>query len=161
MSVDDYNLCVDEHADGLFRFILKNLRDSEKARDVVQEAFARMWERIDEIDPKKAKSYLFSTGYHAMIDGLRRDKKQGNFDEVNQREMAHSTQYSDLNEVLHMALNTLPEQQKAVVLLRDYEGYSYKEIGEICELSEAQVKVYIFRARKALKSYLVSIDNLV
>ncbi len=161
MTIDEYNRCVDAHADGLYRFMLKHVRDVEHARDLVQEAFAKMWVKIDDVDGAKAKSYLFSTGYNTMIDHIRRAKKQGNFDEVDQRSLSHDRQYSDLNEMLHQALETLPEVQKSVVLLRDYEGYSYDEIGEICKLSEAQVKVYIFRARKALKEYIGSIENLV
>ncbi len=161
MKVDDYNSCVELHADGLYRFMLKHVRDTEKARDLVQEAFAKMWVKVDEVDAAKAKSYLFSTAYHTMIDMIRREKKQGNFEEVDQRKLSHSAQYSDLNEKLHEALETLPATQKSVVLLRDYEGYSYQEIGEICNLSEAQVKVYIFRARKALKDYIGSLDVLI
>ncbi|MCA1752147.1 MAG: RNA polymerase sigma factor [Cryomorphaceae bacterium] len=161
MTVEEYNRCVDAHADGLYRFMLKHVRDVEQARDLVQEAFAKMWVKISDVDGAKAKSYLFSTGYHTMIDQIRRAKKQGNFDEVDQKSLSHSDQYSDLNELLHQALETLPEVQKSVVLLRDYEGYSYAEIGEICNLSEAQVKVYIFRARKALKDYIGSVENIV
>jgi RNA polymerase sigma-70 factor (ECF subfamily) len=161
MTVDDYNDCVDAHADGLYRFMLKQVRDVEKARDLVQEAFTKMWLKVDEIEASKAKSYLFSTGYHTMIDQLRREKKKGNFDEVDAGKLAHSRQYSDLNEILHVALDTLPEKQKTVVLLRDYEGYSYREIGEITEMSESQVKVYIFRARKALKDYIGSIEAVL
>jgi len=161
MSIDDYNECVDLHADGVYRFMLKHVRDTEKARDLVQEAFAKMWVKVDEIDGSKAKSYLFSTAYHTMIDLVRREKKQGNFDEVDMASLSHSRQYSDLNEILHEALDRLPEVQKSVVLLRDYEGYSYKEISEICSLKETQVKVYIFRARKALKTYLGKIEAIV
>ena len=161
MTVNDYNTCVDQHADGLYRFMLKHVRDTEKARDLVQEAFAKVWMKVDEIDASKAKSYLFSTGYHTMIDLIRRDKKQGDFEEVDRRKLSHSEQFSDLNEILHEALETLPEIQKTVVLLRDYEGYNYAEIGEICKLTEAQVKVYIFRARKALRDYIGSIETVI
>lgn len=161
MTVNDYNTCVDQHADGLYRFMLKHVRDTEKARDLVQEAFAKVWMKVDEIDASKAKSYLFSTGYHTMIDLIRRDKKQGDFEEVDTRKLSHSEQFSDLNEILHEALETLPEIQKTVVLLRDYEGYNYAEIGEICKLTEAQVKVYIFRARKALRDYIGSIETVI
>lgn len=161
MTVHDYNTCVDRHADGLYRFMLRHVRDTEKAKDLVQDAFAKVWLKIDEIDPSKAKSYLFSTGYHTMIDLLRREKKKGDFEEVDVNKLAHSEQFSDLNEVLHEALNTLPEIQKSVVLLRDYEGYNYLEIGEICALSEAQVKVYIFRARKALRAYIGTIETVL
>jgi RNA polymerase sigma-70 factor (ECF subfamily) len=59
-----------------------------------------------------------------------------------------------LSEVLEEALNRLPAIQKQVILLRDYEGYDYKEIGKITDLTESQVKVYIFRARKSLKAYI-------
>lgn len=161
MTVEDYNKCVDAHADGLYRFMLKHVRDTEQARDLVQEAFAKMWLKVDEINAEKAKSYLFSTGYHTMIDQIRRDKKKGNYDEVQVQKLSHSHQYSDLNEILHEALDTLPEKQKSVVLLRDYEGYSYQEIGEITEMTESQVKVYIFRARKALKNYIGSIEAVI
>jgi RNA polymerase sigma-70 factor (ECF subfamily) len=161
MTTDDYNNCVDAHADGLYRFMLKHTRDTEQARDLVQEAFAKMWLKVDEVNAEKAKSYLFSTGYHTMIDQIRRDKKKGNFDEVQVQKLSHDRQYSDLNEILHEALETLPEKQKSVVLLRDYEGYSYQEIGEITDMSESQVKVYIFRARKALKKYIGSIEAVI
>jgi RNA polymerase sigma-70 factor (ECF subfamily) len=66
-----------------------------------------------------------------------------------------------VNEVLHKTLATLPEAQRNALLLRDYEGYSYQEIGDITGMSEAQVKVNIFRARTALKNKLKSIDNLI
>jgi len=75
--------------------------------------------------------------------------------------LSHNRQYSDLKEILNEALNKLPEIQKSVVLLRDYEGYSYEEIGEITGLKEAQVKVYIFRARTFLKNYIGSIEKVV
>ena len=67
----------------------------------------------------------------------------------------------DLNDVLHEALDRLPPDQKAVVLLRDYEGYSYREIGEITGQSESQVKINIFRGRRFLKNYIGSMEVLI
>jgi RNA polymerase sigma-70 factor (ECF subfamily) len=66
--------------------------------------------------------------------------------------------YNNLKDIMDKALETLPLQQKSLVLLRDYEDYAYKDIAEITGLSESQVKVYLFRARKALKDYLVKIN---
>ena len=66
-----------------------------------------------------------------------------------------------MREILDEALGRLPEIQKSVVLLRDYEGYNYAEIAEITGLSESQVKVYIFRARKSLQSYLRRLDLVI
>ena len=51
--------------------------------------------------------------------------------------------------------------QKTVLLLRDYEGYTYSEIGEMTGLTETQVKVYIFRARRQMKAYFVHLENIV
>ena len=161
MKAEDYNRCVDLHADNLYRFILKHVRDAEFARDIVQDSFEKLWVKLEEVNADKAKSYLFTVGYHTMIDALRRDKKKGEFSEADPLQMSHDRQYSDLNEILHQALDTLPEIQKSVVLLRDYEGYSYAEIGEICRLTESQVKVYIFRALKALRTYLVAPETLM
>jgi RNA polymerase sigma-70 factor (ECF subfamily) len=63
--------------------------------------------------------------------------------------------------VLNEAVKRLPDIQRTVILLRDYEGYSYKEIGDVTSLSEAQVKVYIFRARVFLKNYIGKMEVVV
>jgi len=75
--------------------------------------------------------------------------------------MTTENTYSDLKEILDEAVAKLPEIQRSVLLLRDYEGYSYDEIGEMTGLNESQVKVYIFRARSFLKSYIVSLDKVM
>lgn len=158
MTVTEYNQCVDLHADGLFRFVFYHLKNEEEARDVVQDAFEKMWRLRETIDGNKSKSYLFTAGYHLLIDKTRRRKNTVDVTMVSETEFSHSVQYSDVREVLHAALRRLPEIQQSVILLRDYEGYSYREIGDITGLSEAQVKVYIYRGRVALKEYLVSPD---
>lgn len=161
MTVKDYNHCVNQHADAVYRFILKNIQDEEKARDVVQDTFERLWINAEKVNSEKAKSYLFTTAYHAMIDQIRKDKRQTDFDQVDQRTYSHSEQYSDLKELLNEAVDKLPPDQKAVVMLRDYEGYSYKEIADITNLTEVQVKVYIYRARVFLKNYIGSMETVL
>lgn len=161
MTRKEYNTAVDMHADGLYRFILKSMNDSESAKDVVQDVFTKLWEKHDSVQFEKAKSYLFTAGYRTMIDVFRKNKRLTTFDEVVETSHTHTRQYSDLGELLEQAVKQLPEDQRAVVLLRDYEGYSYKEIGDILNLSESQVKVYIFRARKFLQQYLKSVETVL
>jgi RNA polymerase sigma-70 factor (ECF subfamily) len=161
MTVEEYNKCVDGYTDSVYRFILKNIKDEEKAKDIVQETYEKLWVRAHDVSYKKAKSYIFSTAYHTMIDAIRKDKRLTDFDEINYNEYSHSEQYKGLNEILQEALNRLPEIQRSVVLLRDYEGYSYDEIGKITKLNESQVKVYIYRARLALKNYIGSIETVL
>jgi RNA polymerase sigma factor (sigma-70 family) len=161
MTLTEYNQCVEKYSDGLYRFVLKNLKDAEKASDIVQDSFERLWIKVTEIAFEKSRSYLFSTAYHTMIDGIRKDKRMEDFNQVRPDRYAHVEQYSDLQEILHKALDRLPEVQRSVVLLRDYEGYSYREIGEITGLSESQVKVYIYRARVFLKGYIGSLKAVI
>jgi RNA polymerase sigma-70 factor (ECF subfamily) len=96
-----------------------------------------------------------------MIDLIRKEKRVTQLTESHEADLLINSQYSDLNEILHAALSRLPEQQKSVVLLRDYEGYSYEEIGEITGLTEAQVKINIYRGRIALKSYIGKIETVI
>lgn len=161
MDSSEYNKCVNSYADSVYRFILKNIGDREKARDVVQESFARMWEKVNELEHDKAKSYLFTTAYHTMIDMIRKDKRNTPIEDVHINQQVSFNRYNDLQEVLNRALDTLPEIQKVVITLRDYEGYSYEEIGSITGLTESQVKVYIYRGRVALKNYIGSIEKVI
>ena len=161
MTVEEYNNCVEDYADGLFRFILNNIKDEEKANDIVQDSFEKLWKKVNDVNYIKAKSYLFSTAYHTMIDGIRKEKRIEDFSHVKQELHSHNEQYSDLQEILHKALGKLTEIQRTVILLRDYEGYSYGEIGEITGLNESQVKVYIYRARVFLKNYIGSLQAVI
>lgn len=161
MTAAEYNECVDLFADGVYRFILKNIKDEENARDIVQDAFAKMWEKVRDITYEKGKSYLFTAAYHTMIDLIRKERPKESIDKLTNVNSMENTGYSDLKEILDEAVEKLPEIQRSVLLLRDYEGYSYEEIGQITGLNESQVKVYIYRARIAMKNYLVSMDKVI
>jgi len=161
MTVKEYNRSVDEFSDSVYRFIRGNLKDEDRANDIIQDAYEKLWMHVTEIEYHVVKSWLFSTAYHNMIDIIRREKRMTNFEVSYEKDIIHESQYSDLNEILHEALDRLPGQQKTTVMLRDYEGYSYKEIGEITGLSEAQVKINIYRGRLALKSYIGKIETLI
>ncbi len=160
MDRNEFNRCVELYSDAVYRFIMKHTADEDDAADIVQESFVRMWEKAETVNFEKAKSYLFSTAYHAMIDYFRKKKRfTGNFDFNDDRSSLHPASPEkvsafDLKAILNEALDRLPEIQKSVILLRDYEGYSYEEIGEITNLNESQVKVYIYRGRIALKNFI-------
>jgi len=152
---------VENFADAIYRFVLKNIKDEEKAKDIIQDTFEKLWMRLNLVSFEKSKSYLFTAAYHTMIDLIRKEKRMTSFSDKHSANLTHTNQYTDLNEVLHQAIDNLPESQKAVILLRDYEGYSYEEISQITELSEAQVKVYIYRARMFLKQYIGTMESVL
>jgi RNA polymerase sigma-70 factor (ECF subfamily) len=161
MTVEEYNNCVREHADNVYRFVLKNIREPEKAADIVQDAYEKMWRHHQNVEASKGKSYLFSTAYHVLIDHTRREKHSVSIEDADLNDHYHERQYSDLQEILHQAVNKLPADQRMVVMMRDYEGYSYKEIGDITGFSESQVKVYIYRARVFLKKFIGSKELVI
>lgn len=161
MNLKEYNNAVDRFADNLYRFVVKNCRDEECAQDVVQDSFEKLWLKMEKVDQTKIKSYLFTTAYHTMLDYLKKQKRTGEMTDSVENQLQHEDQYNDLSEILEIALKRLPEIQRTVILLRDYEGYSYEDIGEICGLTESQVKVYIYRGRIKLKEYLVNLENVI
>ena len=160
MTEKEYNTSVDLHAKPLFRFIFKNLNVREDAENIVQDSFESLWLNKDKVEFSKSKSWLFTTGYRKMIDSIRKNKKIVEMPEFI-KEKGNSSAQPDLKSIVNSALEKLPEIQKTVIMLRDYEGYDYAEIGKITNLNESQVKVYIFRARQTLKNYLVNLENII
>jgi len=161
MTLNEYNKSVDNFSDGVYRFILKNIRDEDKAKDIVQDTYMKLWEKVDTVSADKVKSYLFTAAYHTMIDYIRKNKRIVDIEQADfNKDITHET-YSDAKEIIDQAVLLLPESQRTVILLRDYEGYSYTDIAEVTGLSETQVKVYIYRARVFLKDYIKSADLVI
>lgn len=154
MTDKAYNDCVDNFADGVYRFIVKNIRHTEDAQDIVQSAFEKLWVNREQVLPEKAKSYLFTVAYHQMIDHIRKSNKMPLTEDNDIPHQQTTQQNTELKQVLMHAVNELNPTQKSLVLLKDYEGYSYQEIAEIMNLSDSQVKVYLHRARLILKNKL-------
>src|SRR5215212_2392206 len=75
MTEKEYNDCVTLYADNVYRFIVKNLRHEEDARDVVQTAFEKLWINRATVENAKSKSYLFTVAYNQMIDHLRKVRR--------------------------------------------------------------------------------------
>lgn len=159
MDNRDYNSAVKEFSDGLYRFAIKLCKDESSAQDLVQDAYEKVWIKKETIQAEKVKSYLFRTVYNKFLDGKKKNRVIS-IDEYHTEPTFHQ-ESSDLKEVLSRALSTLPEKQKSAILLRDYEGYSYDEIGEILELNASQVKVYIYRARKQLQKYIGKLEAVI
>ncbi len=161
MTEREYNECVNLYADNVYRFILKNLRHEEDAKDVVQGAFEKLWLNRGQVENDRSKSYLFTIAYHQMIDHIRKNKRISLKEEFNDDARGTVSPAHDTKRILNEALAKLNEKQRSLVMLKDYEGYSYEEIGKITGLNESQVKVYLHRARLQLREYIVSPENVI
>ena len=160
MTETEYNKCVSLFADNVYRFILKNLKHPEDAKDVVQTTFETLWVNRNEVENDRSKSYLFTIAYRKMIDHIRKNKRISFKEDFSPETITSAPKY-DSKRILNEALVKLNETQRSLILLKDYEGYSYEEIGHITGLNESQVKVYLHRARLILREYIVHPENVI
>lgn len=161
MTPQEYNQCVNQYADNVYRFILKNLGREDDAKDVVQTSFEKLWNNREQVDASRSKSYLFTIAYHQMIDQIRKSKRVQLREEFREDSRIEDAPANNTRKLLEEALGRLNETQRSLVMLKDYEGYSYEEIGRITGLNESQVKVYLHRARLQLRDYIVKMENVL
>lgn len=154
MEPKDYDRCVAECADDLFRSVMKQLRDRDEAKDVVQEAYLRLWMRLDRVRAQHARGYLFITAHNLVVDRSRKRKNLVRMESWHGLSQVTHQPDHGVREALDMALDTLTPMQRELVLLRDHQGHSYQEMALITGLDLTQVKVYLYRARKALQRFM-------
>jgi len=157
MTADEYNQCVDLYADAIYRFAVRHLRNEYDAQEIVQTAFEKFWMKHETVNNEKAKSYLYSIANNCIVDEFRKRKQTTGLENLSAEQHPQTELPATdpiLSGALNKALQELTPLLRTVLLLRDYEGYSYSEIGEATNLSESQVKVYIFRARQTMKNKL-------
>ncbi len=162
MDTAEYNIIVRQWAPHLLRFANSNMRDMDTAKDIVQDAFEVLWNNKESVQAAKARQYLFTIVYRKGIDVFRRVKNDVEMDESHYEIGAAASfeQAFSEKELINKAIQALPETQRKLVLLRDLEGYDYKEIEEITGLNQSQVKVYLFRARKMLKETITRMEAI-
>lgn len=160
MTRAEYNTTVTEWSNNVFRFAAKIIKNDEDAKDVVQQAFEVLWRKHEDVAIDKAKSFLFTIAHRRCMDYHRREQPR-ELDKVPEISIANEQSKNEWKAYLQEALNILDQKSRQLILLKDYEGYSYDEIGKITNLNESQVKVYLHRARKALKNYLIQKKQLL
>ena len=157
LTAKEYNNGVRLWADDAMRFAMRCGGSKADAEDAVQEALASLWSHRDSVDIAKGKSYLLSAAYRRLMLHFRHDAVvQAHVEEVQSlaEDKQHPDERFDLREAIERSLQALPEVQRAILQLRDVEGYSYREIGETLALSDSQVQVYLFRARVTMRKQL-------
>lgn len=162
MKRHEYNTVILEHSNKLYGYALKFLRKTEDAEDIVQDVFEKLWINRKKVEVEKAKAWMFTTAHNAMLNLVNRRQRlqYPGSDNLPEKTQMDANKFES-GQVVERAVNILPPIQKSIILLRDLEGYSYDEIGEILKLSPSQVKVYLFRARNKIKKQLKSLTELV
>lgn len=157
MTVREYKDGVGQWADDAMRFVVRCGGSRADCEDAVQEALAALWSHRDRVPRDKGKAYLLSASYRSLMQTIRHNKVVQQHSEDVQA-MVQTYQEPDLmfdlREAIEHSLQVLPPVQRAILQLRDVEGYSYGEIGETLDLSTDKVQVYLFRARVAMRKQL-------
>lgn len=160
MNRKNYNIAVNDYSERIFRYAFKWTKSEDLSKDIVQEVFERLWKNRKKVEELKVKSWLFTTAHNLLVNFSKKKKLISTEDLVYKEPYFNENKY-ELQDLLEVALSTLPTIQKSILLLRDSEGYDYKEIGDVLNLNESQVKVYLFRARKKVKNYLKDLTVLI
>lgn len=153
--------------DVLYRLALRITLSHEEAEDIVQDTLIKVWNRRDEWQTLESiEAYSMTICRNLALDAI---KKKDNNNESLEQEMGEtSDQTSDPHELMirkdriemvKQLVNRLPEKQRSCLQLRDFEGKTYKEIAEILAITEEQVKVNIFRARRSIKQQFDKAEN--
>ena len=153
--------------DVLYRLALRITLSHEEAEDIVQDTLIKVWNRRDEWQMLESiEAYSMTICRNLALDAIK--KKDNNNESLEQGIAETSDQTSDPHELMirkdrvemvKQLVNRLPEKQRSCLQLRDFEGKTYKEIAEILAITEEQVKVNIFRARRSIKQQFDKADS--
>jgi RNA polymerase sigma factor (sigma-70 family) len=160
MNTKQYTELVQLNADKLYRYIVKQGVHTEEAKDIVQNCFEALWNSNVQ-DMLHGAKYLFATAHHQCVDHWRKAGRVTYKAELPETIPSGTNANANLQPWLHNALQQLSTQERSLILLKDYEGYSYEEIADIHKLSGTQVKVYLHRARTKLKNYIGSLKQVI
>jgi RNA polymerase sigma-70 factor (ECF subfamily) len=161
MTSKRFRQWVDEYQDQAWTLARYLLKDPSEAEDVCQEAFVKLWHHQDVIAPDKIKPWLMKVTRNGCLDRLRRRRPSDELsDRMAENPMSGPLQDAhrrELGEWLRHSVASLAEPYRSLVVLRDIHQHSYEEVAEVLELSLAQVKTYLHRARKRLREQLAEV----
>ncbi|MDO5759525.1 MAG: RNA polymerase sigma factor [Bacteroidota bacterium] len=150
MTEKEYNVCVDKYSDGVFAYLVRNMRDEQVAKDVLQDSFLSLWKNRAKVEKEKSKSFLFTVAHNFMINTFNYNKiRQRN---IETEEITEDKDFENKDMVRHLTAILSP-MMKECLILRDIEGFAYKEIAQMLKITEENVKINIFRARIKIKQY--------
>ena len=170
-DAEAYRGLVEKYQGRIYAVVFGMVRNQEDARDIAQDTFIKAYRNLESFRLESSfYTWLYRIAMNLAIDWTRRGKRRAtsSFDEtIAQRDgegaiaephhsdnPAKNLERKQLYAVIMDALDKLPEDQKQVLLLRELEGLSYKEISDLLEIPEGTVMSRLFYARKKMQKLL-------
>ena len=154
----------ERHAAKIFSYCLHQLGSREEAEDAVQTAFMNAFRALGRgVVPEAESAWLFKIAENVCLSRRRSSWRRGRIEspsdfEVIEEVVPGPSRQRDELIGIEDALASMPEQQRRAILLREWQGLSYREIGEELEVSQSAVETLIFRARRSLAQGLEQPD---
>jgi len=163
-----YEILMRRYNQRLYRVTVAILRDSAEAEDVMQDAYVRAYEHLGQFE-RRAPFATWLTRI-AVHEALARIRQRGHYEPLDETEDGEismkmvdaspdpeqSAAHTETSELLEAAVLGLPESYRAVVMLRDVEEMSTKDVADVLELSEENVKVRLHRGHAMMRSWLLA-----
>ena len=156
-----YSELMRAHSQGVLNVIYRMCGNMQVAEDAAQETFIQAWLKLRSYRPGTSlRNWLYRIAVNTAIDMLRKEKRilPGEIDDLNLRDSDPGPEAmaadSERTEMVQEAILALPDASRAVLVLREYEGFSYKEIAESLEIPVGTVMSRLNYARKLLREKL-------
>lgn len=161
-----FDAAVAEHGGRVFTLAVYLLNHREEAEDVTQEVLVRLWQQGSGVDPRRIGAWLMRVTRNRCIDVLRsRSTAKGALLQPGASRLADvavdarpgpdtRVRSSEIGLKINSALSDLSEPYRSVVILREIEGLSYGEIGEVLNMPLNTVRVTLHRGRRRLRETL-------
>jgi RNA polymerase sigma factor (sigma-70 family) len=154
----------EEYSRRVYAHCLHRLRSPEDAEDAVQATYLSACRHLMRgFEPQAAQAWLLKVAENECISRLRSESRRARLQSGHDVEMIEETiaapeRAPDELFGIEQALATLPEQQRRAILLREWQGLSYREVAAKLDLSQSAVEALIFRARRSLAEALEKLD---
>jgi RNA polymerase sigma-70 factor, ECF subfamily len=162
MDLQEFKIQVFPLKNKLFRLASRLLEDSEEAKDIVQEAFIKLWNRREKLDEyRSVEAFAMIITRNLCLDKIKAkkypvDRLENIKADMPGNDTESKLEYVELADHIKEIINKLPEQMKTIMQLRDIEGYELKEIAAIVGMNENAIRVSLSRARKKVREELIN-----
>ena len=159
---DVYKQCFHMYFEKLYGYAFTIVKDNAEAKDVVQSAFIKLWEKRNEVNlPASARSYLYTSVYHLALNTVRNRKtREGHREHLIPKEFTQALNTLEQKEIslrIHEAIDSLPPRCNEIFSKSRLEGKKYLEIASELNISVKTVEVQMGKALKILRKQLADL----